>query len=218
MSVTIKNRITDDGSPTLYRPDLDEHYHSTNGAVQESTHVFIEKGLKPIMNKTDSIRILELGFGTGLNALLTEEYGCSAGHTINYIALETVPLVPEIWKTLDYQRPEILKQLHTAAWEEDVTIREGFQLKKHETSFQKFDSEKNFNLIYWDAFGPNKQPELWTLGIFEKCYQLMSPASILVTYCAKGDVRRAMQAAGFDVERLPGPPGKREMLRATKRL
>lgn len=216
MSVIISNKITGDGSPTLYRSDLNEPYHSVHGAVQESMHVFIKMGLEPRMEKLDSIRILELGFGTGLNALLTEEFSRTSRCKIDYIALETVPLAPEIWETLDYQKPEIFADIHTAAWEVEVVIREGFQLKKHESSFEKFDAEKNFDLIYWDAFGPSTQAELWTLDVFEKCYQLMSVSGILVTYCAKGDVRRAMQAAGFNVERLPGPPGKREMLRATK--
>ncbi len=217
MSVAISSKITADGSPTLYRVDLDEPYHSIHGARQESMHVFIEMGLKPTLSRLNTIRILEMGFGTGLNALLTEEHAPSGTHSIEYCGLETVPLKEEVWQSLDYGRPTVFNQLHSAPWGEMTTIREGFRLQKQEVSFQEFKSVDEFDLIYWDAFGPNTQAELWTLDIFEKCFSLMNEGGMLVTYCAKGAVRRAMQAAGFEVERLPGPPGKREMLRATKR-
>lgn len=215
MSIPLSLKQTADGSQTLYRSDLDEHYHSVHGARQESMHVFIEMGLRPLMNRS-GLKIFEMGFGTGLNALLTEVETRNAKINVHYSSLELYPLGEEEFSALDYGEREVFLYMHHSNWEESVLMREGFTLKKIHGAFGEMEVEDQFDLVYWDAFGPRVQPNLWTEDIFRKCHTLCAPGGVLVTYSAKGDVRRAMQAAGFEVERLPGPPGKREMLRATK--
>ena len=219
MKLTFKH--THDGSETLYREDLNETYHSIHGAINESLHVFIKMGLQAIEKK--AINILELGFGTGLNAWLTF-FERSKNQSIKYIGLEAFPLTQEIWLELNFPQQRIyengtlmLEKLHELTWEKEHEIDENFTFQKVEITFESFETNKKFDLIYFDAFAPNKQPELWETSIFEKMYGLMNENAMLVTYCAKGQVRRNMQAAGFLVERLPGPPGKREMLRAIKK-
>lgn len=211
---------TADGSHTLYVPELDEHYHSTNGAVQESTHVFIEAGLQHT-NK-QSLNILEVGFGTGLNALLT--LSKQSDRCINYCSFELYPLPLSVIKKLNYPTlidenlSDAFLRMHQQEWNEESEVVKDFYLTKILDDFKllNYKHRHQYDLIYFDAFAPNKQEELWSEAIFEHLYSITSASGTLVTYCAKGNVRRMMQNAGYTTERLPGPPGKREMLRATK--
>jgi len=223
MSVKPKIELTADGSHTLFMPSLNEHYHSVNGAVQESTHVFIQAGLHHCAK--EDIHILEIGFGTGLNAFLSLMDVEESSRAICYTGVEVYPLDASIIENLNYSQNYPLKEqnlfykLHDAEWEKEIQITPNFYLTKIETDFTKLDlpaDKGNFDLIYFDAFAPDKQPDMWTQDIFDNLYSITNANGILVTYCAKGVVRRMMQQAGFIVERLPGPPGKREMLRAVK--
>jgi len=214
---------TEDGSHSLFLPHLDETYHSRHGAVQESNHVFITNGLHYTAAQKKSLRLLEVGFGTGLNAFLTMQYAGTNNVHVHYTTLETAPLQKEVYQALNYASQDLPAEqsflaLHNAAWSHSSSINKNFTLEKKQISIQEFSSNADFDLVYYDAFGPPTQPEMWIADIFSKLYSLMSSGGVLVTYCAKGEVRRNMQAAGFAVERLPGPPGKREMLRATKPL
>jgi tRNA U34 5-methylaminomethyl-2-thiouridine-forming methyltransferase MnmC len=212
--------ITEDGSHTLFVPAIDECYHSTHGAVQESKHIFIEAALKQC-TKTE-IRVLEIGFGTGLNAFLTMIEAERSDKKIHYTSLEKYPV--EVRKALQLNYPEAFpavsresfELLHTSVWGEEVQIGSNFWLTKTEADFTQFNFNEMFDVVYFDAFSPEKQPEMWSVELFEKIFIQCNPGAALTTYCAKGVVRRAMQSAGFQVERLPGPPGKRQMLRSTK--
>lgn len=209
-----------DGSHTLKVEELKEHYHSHKGALQESLYVFIEKGLREF-DQADYVSILEVGFGTGLNALLTAVD--QKRPPITYWSLETFPLKWELASQLNYPKliPEesakkVFEDMHLAEWNSEVILMNGFILQKMNSSLQEFESDQKFDLVYYDAFAPHAQPELWEPAIWEKLFLMMNSGGVLVTYCAKGQVRRDMQAAGFKVERLDGPPGKREMIRARK--
>jgi tRNA U34 5-methylaminomethyl-2-thiouridine-forming methyltransferase MnmC len=212
--------LTEDGSNTLYVPEIDECYHSSHGAIQESRHIFIEAGLKHCAKK--EIRVLEIGFGTGLNAFLTMIEAEGSGKKIHYTSLEKYPA--EIEKALKLNFPEelspenrnVFEKLHTTEWNQDIQINTSFILKKIEADFTCYTFADQFDVVYFDAFSPEKQPEMWSEELFKKIFDHCNPESILTTYCAKGIVRRAMQAAGFTVERLVGPPGKREILRGKK--
>lgn len=212
--------ITSDGSHTLFVPTIDESYHSTHGAIQESRHIFIEAGLKQCAKL--EIRVLEIGFGTGLNAFLTLLEAEKSNRRIHFTTLELYPVVIE--KALQLNYPEELasenrldfEKMHTSAWNEEIQITPYFSLKKIKTDFTSHPFENKFDVVFFDAFSPEKQPEMWTLQQFEKIYESCNSRAILTTYCAKGIVRRAMQSAGFSVERLPGPKGKREILRGRK--
>ncbi|MDO7884946.1 tRNA (5-methylaminomethyl-2-thiouridine)(34)-methyltransferase MnmD [Hymenobacter cheonanensis] len=225
----IEVRTTADGSPTLYVPALDEHYHSHHGAAQESRHVFIEAGLAPLLaaglGQPDEgpVRILEIGLGTGLNLLLTLEAAIAAQAIIVYDGYETTPLLPAIVAALapQWQNNALLKtafeQLHTAPWDEMLVIDEVRFVTKIQESIQAATLPASYyNLIYFDAFAPEKQPELWTEDVFTKLYAAAAPGAVLVSYCAQGQFRRNLRAAGWLTEKLPGPPGKREMTRARK--
>lgn len=278
---------TEDGSHTLYVPELNEHYHSTHGAIQESMHIYIGEGLlytlqrsdrnilpfrataepvqnelqfghdtqqqispqQPLQQSAKGINILEIGFGTGLNALLTLMETGKKGVDVFYQSIERYPVSGEAVQKLNY--PSLLNrfesiaekanasnqhnyndaelknnsleklffQLHTSSWDKAVVITPRFTLLKQQIDFSQpadFVSNRCFDLIYFDAFAPEKQPEMWTEEIFDRLYSFCNRDAILTTYCAKGVVRRMLQRAGFRVERLPGPPGKREILRATK--
>ena len=208
-------KLTEDGSSTLYVLEIDETYHSTHGAIQESMHIFIGQGLN--MMQKESIRILEVGFGTGLNALLT------ALHTdkqIEYITIEKYPIDKQFVQILNYpehtkisESRSVFEKIHQSPWEKLIEITPHFRMQKVKTNFCDFAPSGKFDLIYFDAFSPEKQPEMWELKQFEKLFNACHPGAVIVTYCAKGAVRRNMQSAGFTVERLPGPPGKREILR-----
>lgn len=217
-------RITKDGSPTLYRPDIDENYHSTHGAVQEAKHVFINNGLNNFLTKSN-LAILEVGFGCGLNALLT----CLEAHfsktlSIKYYGLESFPLSMEENKKMDFSvqindsnYSKIYSKIIEANWNNPVKITSNFQLHKIKSTLQKFDfSSFSFDLIYYDAFGPRAQSEMWEKSIFQPLYNILNPNGMLVTYCAQGQFKRNLKEIGFSVESKPGPPGKREMTVAKK--
>lgn len=215
---------TGDGSVTIHLPDWDEQYHSKHGAIAEAQHVFINTGLhhfKKLFPEVSPIQILEIGFGTGLNAYLTLLEAEAQQFQINYDGVEAFPISEEEMEKVNYA--EILKtsttlfnKLHQSFWEEAVSITSHFRLNKRQQFFIDIKDESKYHLIYFDAFGARVQPELWTETIFKIMHNALKLNGVLVTYAAKGSVRRAMQAVGFKVERLPGPPGKREMLRATK--
>ena len=210
---------TADGSATLFVPDLDEHYHSVKGARTESVHVFIDMGLRAC--PVAAPRVLEVGFGTGLNALLTWDEAEHARRPVSYTTLERYPLRLDEALSLGYGGADgRLRALHAAAWETPVTLSPCFTLCKRQADFTTLPLPGGaFDLVYFDAFAPDKQPEMWTDERFSALFAALSPGGILTTYCAKGEVRRRLQRAGFGVERLPGPPGgKREILRARKPL
>jgi tRNA U34 5-methylaminomethyl-2-thiouridine-forming methyltransferase MnmC len=210
-------QITADGSATIAIPAMQVTYHSKHGAVQESMHVFIQAGLTWMIEKGMShIRIFEMGFGTGLNALLTVEYVESRPINITYYSAEAFPLTTKECANLNYTNQAVLQQLHNTPWNEASAITSNFTLHKLHASLDACTIDEPIDLIYYDAFAPSAQPGLWTESIFAKLFHWTVPGGILVTYCSKGDVRRAMQAAGWIVEKIPGPPGKREMVRAHK--
>lgn len=214
---------TEDGSPTIYLPELDEHYHSVHGAIQESSHIFIQAGLRSL--PAGHIRILEVGFGTGLNAFLTllETFN-NPDLSIEYFTVERYPLSTDITEQLDYphllapDRADLFAAFHRAPWDKPVNITPAFTLHKIEGDIATVPLPDDINLIYFDAFAPEKQPEMWQQPIFDRIASHASPQSVIVTYCAKGDVRRGWQATGFRMEKLAGPPGKRHILRGTKIL
>ncbi|WP_299767387.1 tRNA (5-methylaminomethyl-2-thiouridine)(34)-methyltransferase MnmD [uncultured Dokdonia sp.] len=220
--------ITGDGSKTIHIPEWDEQYHSKHGAIQEAQHVFLNMGLhhyisKPSYKKEMPVAILEMGFGTGLNALLTFFEAKKTKTPILYTGIEAYPITSEEIDAMEYvsllkeeEAQQIYDELHTTVWESQEAISTSFQLTKREQRFKNIEDKEVFDIVYFDAFGARVQPELWGDVIFKKMYTALRENGVLVTYAAKGSVRRAMQAVGFDVERLPGPPGKREMLRATK--
>lgn len=215
---------TADGSTTIHLPEWNEHYHSIHGAIQEARHVFIDMGFKKILeSKKNEISILEIGFGTGLNALVTWQESQRFPVNINYTGVEAYPVEEKEVGALNFsseikedQAREIFDLLHSLPWEKQNQLTPHFLLHKQKKFFQDITDREKYDLIYFDAFGARLQPELWTVGIFQKMYNALHPGGTLVTYAAKGSVRRAMLEVGFKVEKLPGPPGKREMLRATK--
>lgn len=218
MSTAGERHITQsaDGSTTLWVPGLDEHYHSIHGALTESQHVFIEAGLKAI--GTSTIRILEVGLGTALNARLTFEQAQQDGITITYDALEKFPLTKEEIEAIGLQGMGKEAPFLSTTPGASTQLTEQFTFRLLVEDLKTFDGEKgSYDLIYFDAFAPSAQPDLWTDAVFENMYGLLKPGGALVTYCAKGAVKRSMKAAGFEVEALPGPPRKREMTRAWKK-
>ena len=200
---------------------LDEPYHSTHGALQESMHVFIKQGLLAV--KQTSIRILELGFGTGLNTLLTLRESLSLNLDIFYHAVEKYPLTESEYKLLNYEKvvehvPKgMLHRMHSCPWGEAVQISDRFTLYKEEADFRSMNLSPNINLVYFDAFSPDKQPELWTDEVIGPIAQVSEQGAILVTYSSKGVFRRTLSSCGFEVHKVAGPPGKIEMIRAIKR-
>lgn len=214
---------TADGSTTIHLPEWDEQYHSKHGAVQEAYHVFIKMGLDFQIQKFSHLNILEIGFGTGLNAFITFLEAKKNNLHINYTGVEAFPIQKEEIAALNYatsladsQEADAFRRLHAMSWEENHQISAFFNLEKQQKHFQEIEDKEIYHLIYFDAFSPRIQPELWTAEIFQKMYDSLMFNGILVTYSAKGNVRRAMEQVGFKVERLTGPPGKREMLRAIK--
>jgi tRNA U34 5-methylaminomethyl-2-thiouridine-forming methyltransferase MnmC len=234
-------RLCEDGSHTLYSSKNGECYHSIHGAYTESNHIFIQLGM--LACKRKNLRVLEVGFGTGLNAFLTAIVAKLQNINVSYVGLEPFPISAELQHSLNYSGYILEKKLgemsiddvntgdtmnaqwfnqlfnfmHQSGWSTPAKFDDAFLFEKKlegilETSFP----ENNFDVIYFDAFSPESQAELWTSEVFEKCYKILDNKGILVTYCAKGIVKRALKAAGFIVENLPGPPGKREITRAVK--
>jgi tRNA U34 5-methylaminomethyl-2-thiouridine-forming methyltransferase MnmC len=207
--------ITEDGSSTIAIPEMHVTYRSTHGAVMESNHVFIEAGLKRLILQKEIIHIFEMGFGTGLNTLLTIEHALFYRQNINYQTIEINPLSLNEIAELNYSQKSFLP-IHECPWDKEVVINEYFTFHKIHGSLLNYSANKSFHLIYFDAFDPNTQPELWTVTVFEKMYKMLATNGVLVTYSSKGTVRRAMKKVGFIVDKIPGPPGKREMIRAIK--
>ncbi|TSA23637.1 MAG: SAM-dependent methyltransferase [Bacteroidetes bacterium] len=213
-----------DGSHTLFVPELNEHYHSTYGAVQESEYVFIKQGLLAVGEEVDPVEVFEVGFGTGLNALLALFTAKAQRREVRYTAVELHPLGREVWERLNY--PEVLsdpdagkwfRKIHEAPWEDPCRIEQHFRLTKIEGDLRLLPIlESAFQIVFFDAFSPDVQPHLWSREIFGKMFRILRPGGILVTYSCKGEVKRALKEAGFTTEKLPGPPGKREILRAWK--
>jgi tRNA U34 5-methylaminomethyl-2-thiouridine-forming methyltransferase MnmC len=214
--------ITSDGSHSLRVPVLNETYHSTHGALRESLHVFVKAGFDHVASST--VCVLEVGLGTGLNALLTVKAAVEAGRQVAYYGIEAFPLSQNLTAQLNYaalldhpQSKEWFRCIHDAAWGSVSAIAEGITLTKIHGAIQDTEWPGNFfDLVYFDAFAPQKQPEMWTPDVFAKVHGAMKSGGILVTYCAKGQVKRDLRSVGFSVESLPGPPGKREMIRATR--
>lgn len=215
--------ITGDGSHSISIPAKGISYHSTHGAIQESRHVFIEAGLKPLLPAQPAVAIFEMGFGTGLNALLTLQQAIAAGKPIHYTAIELYPLQPGEYDILNYAtllHDDMLQPLfiamHLAPCGKDIMIHPLFTLHKITAPLEGLVLNNTFDVIYYDAFAPNDQPEMWTEAIFRQMFSLLNDNGVLVTYCSKGIVRRALRAVGFIVYKLPGPPGKREIVKAIK--
>lgn len=224
----LKVITSDDGSSTIFNEDKNETYHSRHGAIQESMHVFIMNGLLQAFSGKQHLNILEVGLGTGLNALLTIQYlqnsnKSSPGKSINYVGIEPYPLHKDYIDKLNYcQQPDlshlskVFNSLHTSGSNLEITFLNNFTFRRDEVRLQEFETAHAFfDLVYFDAFSPAAEPDLWTDETFSKLRLLMRSGGILVTYCSKGDVRRSLQRNSFSTERLKGPPGKHEMLRAT---
>lgn len=214
--------ITEDGSQTVYLPELDEHYHSIHGAISESMHIYIEQGL--LFSGRKNLSVLEIGFGTGLNAYLSYCFAQKENLNIDYYSLEKYPLTKQEYGLLNY--PKIIfseyastfNRLHEAEWNKEVNISVNFKLNKVHADLLTFQFEEapKFDLVFYDAFAPVKQPEMWTDEILHKVAASVKKEGVLVTYCAKGSVRRTLTDAGFIMERIPGPKGKKEILRGKK--
>jgi len=214
--------VTNDGSVTIHIEDWDESYHSKHGAIQEAYHVFIKNGLDNFKDES-KVSILEIGFGTGLNAFITFLEHKKRNLDVNYVGVEAYPISEEEVSQLNYvselQAKEFqstFKLMHEANWEKEIEVDNTFKLTKRKQFFQEITDKEKYNLIYFDAFGFTVQPELWDEAIFKKMYDALLPNGILVTYACRASVKRAMLSVGFQVEKLPGAPGKREMLRAIK--
>jgi tRNA U34 5-methylaminomethyl-2-thiouridine-forming methyltransferase MnmC len=211
--------ITKDGSHSLYRPDLDEQYHSVYGAIQESMHIFIRSGFEFVSK--NRIQVFEMGFGTGLNALLTWMRSSEQQKKVIYYSIEKYPIEREYSDQLNYSgilmpgSPLIFQQIHESEWDKDVTLGH-FTLHKFHADLAGFEIPFGNDLVYFDAFSPDKEPQLWSDEIFKNIYDSMNKGGVFVTYSAKGEVRRKLIAAGFIVEKLSGPPGKLHILRGVK--
>jgi tRNA U34 5-methylaminomethyl-2-thiouridine-forming methyltransferase MnmC len=211
---------TEDGSHTLFVPELNEHYHSIHGAVQESNIVFLENGYEYC--KRDPLHIFEAGLGTGLNALLTAVRSDSSGRKVFYTAIEKYPVGDEIFDKINYAEfvsengRQIYSMIRNAPWNRMIKITDTFSIRKIQGDLTSDPVPGNYDLIYFDAFGPDKQPEMWKDNVFRKLSSALSTGGVLVTYSAKGEVKRILRSCGFEVSLLPGPPGKREMIRAVK--
>lgn len=204
---------------------MNETYHSSHGALTESKHIFIQAGLRSYQDKhqPESVAVLEVGFGTGLNALLAMRYAMEHKVHISFVSLEPYPLGEAVYSSLNH--PSLFNDavaerqfldLHQAEWNVSVPMNDYLALEKREERLEDFSDERSFDLIFFDAFAPSKQAELWTYEILEKTVGLMASSAVLVTYCARGQFKRDLAALGLEVETLPGPPGKKEMVRATK--
>jgi tRNA U34 5-methylaminomethyl-2-thiouridine-forming methyltransferase MnmC len=212
---------TADGSKTIYLPELLENYHSGNGAYQEAMHVFIENGIKSMTNET--LSIFEMGFGTGLNALLALSEASCSGRKMDYTGIEAFPVAQELAFQMDYEQfvdersGNHFREMHQLEWGEKYEIDPLFSFRKlHEKIEDYLPEFDSYDLIFFDAFGPRAQAEVWEMPVLEKMKAILKPGGILVTYCAKGQFKRDLKSLGFEVKSLPGPPGKREMTQAIK--
>lgn len=213
---------TNDGSHTIHIEDWDESYHSKHGAIQEAYHVFIKNGLDNFKDES-KVSILEIGFGTGLNAFITFLEHKKRNLNIEYVGVEAYPILEEEINQLNYVKElqaeefqSIFNLMHEANWEKEIEVSSNFILTKRKQFFQEIKDKEKYNLIYFDAFGFNVQPELWNEAIFKQMYEALLPNGILVTYACRSSIKKAMLSVGFQVEKLPGAPGKREMIRAFK--
>ncbi|MEO7530331.1 MAG: tRNA (5-methylaminomethyl-2-thiouridine)(34)-methyltransferase MnmD [Sediminibacterium sp.] len=215
-------KLTADGSHTIFIPDINVSYHSHHGAIAESRHVYIEAGLYQLLNKQPGkpIHILEIGFGTGLNALLSLQEAIKNAQPIHYTAIEPFPLSQTEAAQINHGKllslQDAFLQIHASPWEKDIILNTFFTLQKRNESLLNIKDIHSIDCIYFDAFAPTDQPELWTQDIFEKLFQMLAPKGILVTYCSKSVIRKAMEAAGFIIQKVPGPHGKRDMVSAKK--
>jgi tRNA U34 5-methylaminomethyl-2-thiouridine-forming methyltransferase MnmC len=219
----IEIRVTADGSHTLYVTDLDETYHSVHGAIQEAVHVYVNAGFNFFKDKK-SLAVLEVGFGTGLNTFLTYREGLKNNVKVSYSSIEAYPLSLKNIECLNYLgqlnategEVKLFNEIHQTKWNKESKLTNQFVLRKLEMLLQNFKEKEVYDVVYFDAFGPQVQPELWEAKILQLMYDSLLPKGILVTYCAKGSVKRALKEVGFTIENIPGPPGKREMTRAIK--
>lgn len=216
-------KVTGDGSMTLYIPEMDETYHSSHGALQEANHVFIENGLKQV--EKDQVSIFEMGFGTGLNAMLSRIFANEKKKSINYLGIEAYPVDNEFYESLNHGKlinekaVRFFNELHACDWNKSVQLDDYFALEKLHQKIEDWQPKVGaFDLVYYDAFGPRAQGDMWQIDILQKMYDCLKSDGFLVTYCAKGQVKRDLKSLGFIIEPLPGPPGKREMTRAWKSL
>ena len=222
LSMPIKIITTEDGSHSLFDEELNETYHSTCGARGESVHVFIKEGLEywRSHNSTDEIKVLEVGLGTGLNAFLTAQFASRNNQKINFTSLEPFPIEKGIYQNLNFYQSDdekdLLLKIHDSKWEQSVDISSNFSIHKTTSKLEGFQSTKTFDLIYFDAFAPSKQPEVWSMNNIQKCFFLLSKGGVLTTYCAQGQFKRNLAEAGFEVETLQGAMGKKEMVRGMK--
>ncbi|WP_293892949.1 tRNA (5-methylaminomethyl-2-thiouridine)(34)-methyltransferase MnmD [Flavobacterium sp.] len=211
---------TRDGSTTIHLPEWNESYHSKHGAIQEAYHVFIKNGLS--LFKSKPVSVLEIGFGTGLNCFITYFESKKNNQHIDYVGVEAYPVITEEAMQMNYPKEisgsdaAIFTIMHECSWEQKHALSDHFTLTKRKQFFQDINDELAFDLIYFDAFGFRVQPELWSETIFENMFKALKPNGVLVTYACRSSIKNAMLSAGFSVEKLPGAPGKREMLRATK--
>jgi tRNA U34 5-methylaminomethyl-2-thiouridine-forming methyltransferase MnmC len=209
-------KITEDGTSTLYSPRFDQFYHSRFGARWESDRVYIELGLISALHRFDEVKILEVGFGTGFNALLTHQkvkdicFSTDLDVKVSYTGIEAFPIASKEAEQLNFD----VLYLHELPWGQFVNLDNNFKCKKVETEILAFQTKEKYNLVYFDAFAPSSQPEMWTVEVFEKIASVLVPEAILTTYCSKSFVQRNLRAAGFEVEKHQGPPRKREVLRA----
>lgn len=217
---SVEIKLTEDGSHTLYAVNYDECYHSTHGAVQESLHIFINEGF--LRNNKKEITVFEVGFGTGLNAFLTFDEVQRSGKDVKYISVEKFPISGEDADKLNYSiivNPEyknFFLKLHEIEWNRFGKLTQNFSICKFLIDFTQFVHIEMYDVVYFDAFSPEKQPEMWSVDVFKSIYQNCNSGAVLTTYCAKGMVKKNLLEAGFLVEKIPGPPGKRHILRAIK--
>lgn len=217
----LKIITTNDGSASIFSEKFQATYHSEKGAVTESNVVFIEAGLQfRAKQQGTTIKVFEMGFGTGLNAFLSFVFSESHKTPVSYRSIEAYPLTMDIWSSLDYSRAgashALFRYMHEAPWNEDIPLSPIFSLHKASGNMEDFDTIEKFDVIFFDAFAPRTQPHLWGDNIVRKMFNMLVPGGILTTYCAQGEFRRCLRRHGFSIESLPGPPGKREITRATK--
>lgn len=221
--MSIKIITTEDGSHSLFDEKLNETYHSTRGARGESMHVFIREGLQHWLsvNQAEEIRILEIGLGTGLNAFLTAQFAEEQGLKIHFTSLEPYPIRKDIYENLNFHQSEeerhLLLNIHAGDWEKELELTPSFKLQKSIAKLEEFGKPKLFHIIYFDAFAPSKQPEVWSLDNLKKCFSLLEKDGILTTYCAQGQFKRNLTEAGFRLETLQGAMGKKEMVRGSRK-